>query len=210
MIDVDARHHNLSFLLGLAPMMLGCSVGVADDGNQFTSANPGTTPGDAGPATQGSSDGSGASVEDDTNGDADPDASASASVSVSVGNDDSTSDASASASVSVSVSVSVGDDGTSYGYTSADTGYIGGRACEAYAYVLAACYYGGDPAQAAMFLANCEEGIAYFEMYYGPACAAAFEESIVCISQLPCEQLPNYGMPGVCDMEAAAFSAACN
>lgn len=206
MIDVDARHHDLLFLLGLAPLALGCAVGVPDDGGQFTSANP-TPPGDA--SADSATDDEGDSAGSDTTGGMDASASASVSASVSVSASASDDGSSSDDGVSVSVSVSVGDDyGTTY---SATTGLPpGGSPCEAYAYVVAGCYYGGDPAQQAMLAANCEAGVAYYSMYYGPACGAAFEDTRACISQLSCQELPSYGTPGFCDMENAAFSAACS
>jgi hypothetical protein len=206
MIDVDARHHDLLFLLGLAPLALGCSVGVPDDGTNFTSANPSTPPGGdvtGDSATEGESD-----ADEGTTGAAEGSASASitASASASVGDDGSTSGVSASASLSVSASasVSVGDDyATSYGGPPP-----GGSPCEGYAYVVASCYYGGDPAEMAMLAENCEAGYAYYSMMYGPACGAAFEDTRACISMLSCQELAMYGM-GICDQEAAAFNAAC-
>jgi hypothetical protein len=212
MLDTDARHRDLLFLLGLAPLALGCAVGVSDDGPQFTSSYPGTPPGDDESAEDETTAGSGeGSAGDGATGQADDDASASASASVSVsaGDDGSTSGGSASASASVSVSVSASmDDGmTSYDYTSGMPP-PGGTPCEGYGYVIAACYYGGDPMAASTYATNCENGISYFAMYFGPACAVAFEESRACISQLSCQELMMYGA-GVCDMEEAAFQAAC-
>jgi hypothetical protein len=208
MTPVDARNHDLLFLLGLAPLALGCAVGVVDDGPQFTSVSPGSAPGEAGSAAE---DDTGGSAEDGSAGatsNVDDGMSASVSVSVSVSDDGSTSGASASASVSVSVSV--GNEATTdepYGYTTGGPPPYGSP-CEAYAYVIAACYYGGDPMAAANYAANCEYGISYFEMTFGPACAMAFEDSRACISQLSCQELMMYGN-GVCDVEQAAFDAAC-
>lgn len=210
MLDVDARHRDLLFLLGLGPLALGCSVGASDDGPQFTSSYPGTPPAEDDGSGDDASTGTGTGTGGGSSGAntiGDPDDGVSVSASVSVGDDGSTSGASASASASVSVSVSMGDDMTSYDYTSGGPP-PGGTTCEAYAYVIAACYYGGDPAMATAYAANCEAGISYFQMYFGPACAMAFEESRACISQLSCQELPMYGS-GVCDTEQAAFEAAC-
>jgi hypothetical protein len=202
MLDVDARHRDHLFLLGLAPLALACSVGVPDDGPSFTSTPPSTpSGGDAADDDTGEGTG-GSSAEGDTAG---PDDGMSVSVSASVGDDDTTSDGSASMSASVSVSVSVGDESTSYDYTSGPPPY--GSACEAYGYVWAACYYGGDPMAAAMETANCEEGLSYFSMM-GAACGMAFEDVIVCISELSCQELEMIGQ-GACDNEVAAFNVAC-
>lgn len=211
MLDVDARHRDLWFLLGLAPLALGCSVGASDDGPQFTSSYPGTPPGgEEGSAegdTGGGSGSGGGSSGANTIGD--PDDGVSVSASVSVGDDGSTSGASASASVSVSASASASATYgmTSYDYTSGGPP-PGGSGCQAYGYLLAGCYYGGDPAMAASFTQNCEMALAYYQLYYGPACASAFEEAVACLSQLSCQQLPMYGN-GLCDAEAQALAMTC-
>lgn len=208
MLDVDARHRDHLFLLGLAPLALACSVGVSDDGPTFTSTPPSTPPGDDDTADDDTGSGgntSGASAADDTFGG--PGDGTSASVSVSVGEESTSGEsASASMSASVSVSVSVGEESTSYDYTSGPT--PGGYGCEAYGYLFAACYYGGDPMAAAGFTMNCESLLQYYQSYYGPACAAAFEDAVACLSQLSCQQIPLYGQ-GVCVAEAQAMSVAC-
>ena len=56
---------------------------------------------------------------------------------------------------------------------------------------------------------NCEMVIAQFGMMYGPACAAAFEETRACISQLSCQELMMYGT-GTCVAEQNAFEASCS
>lgn len=211
MLDVDARHRDLLFLLGIGPLALGCSVGVPDDGPQFTSSYPGTPPADEGGSAEddaGTGTGSGGGSSG-ANTIGDPDDGVSVSASVSVGDDGSTSgaSASASASVSVSASVSMSDGMTSYDYTSGGPP-PGGTGCQAYGYLLASCYYGGDPAMAANFTSNCEALLSYYQMYYGPACAMAFEDAVACLSQLSCQQIPMYGN-GVCDAEAQAMGMAC-
>lgn len=209
MLDVDARHHDLLFLLGLAPLALGCAVGVPDDGPQFTSASPGTPPGGEEGSTEDAASGGtgsgGGSSGQNTIGDPDEGVSASASASMSASADDG-STSSASADASVSVSVSVGEDEVTTNDTAGPP--PGSSPCEGYAYVIAACYYGGDPTVAMMYTENCEYGLYYFGAVYGPACAAAFEDTRACISQLSCPELALYGM-GVCDAEQAAFEAAC-
>jgi hypothetical protein len=202
MLDLDARHRDHLFLLGLAPLALACSVGVPDDGPSFTSTPPSTpSGGDAADDDTGEGTG-GSSAEGDTAG---PDDGMSVSVSASVGDDDTTSDGSASMSASVSVSVSVGDESTSYDYTSGPM--PGGYGCEAYGYLFAACYYGGDPMMAANLTMSCEQLLQYYQNYYGPACAMAFEDSLACLTQLSCQQIPMY--QNFCQAEAQAFSVAC-
>lgn len=194
----DARHHDLMFLLGLAPLALGCAVGVADDGPTFTSAAPGTPPGDGASA---SDEDTSATSGQSTIGSPDDGESMSASA------DGTTSNGSASASASASASMSAGDGVTTYDYTSGGPP-PGGTTCEAYGYLLASCYAGGDPAAAAMYAESCEYAIYYYGAVYGPACGLAFEDTRVCISQLSCQQLPMFGA-GACDAELAAAMAAC-
>lgn len=207
MLDVDARHRDHLFLLGLAPLALACSVGVPDDGPSFTSTPPSTPPGDdaADDDTAEGTGTGGGTADGGTMGDG-PDDGMSASVSVSVG-DDTTSGASESASMSasVSVSVSVGEEGTSYDYTSGPM--PGGYGCEAYGYLFAACYYGGDPMMAASLTMSCEQLLQYYQSYYGPACAMAFEDALACLTQLSCQQIPMY--QNLCQAEAQGVSAAC-
>lgn len=185
--------------------MLG---GSPDDGPSFTSTPPSTPPGDDAAdddTGEGTGTGGGTAGGDTV---ADPDDGMSASVSVSVG-DDTTSGASASASdsmsASASVSVSVGDESTSYDYTSGPM--PGGYGCEAYGYLFAACYYGGDPMAAAGFTMSCEQLLEYYQSYYGPACAMAFEDALACLTQLSCQQIPMY--QNLCQAEAQGVSAAC-
>jgi hypothetical protein len=207
MLDVDARHRDHLFLLGLAPLALACSVGVPDDGPSFTSTPPSTpSGGDAADDDTGTGTGTGGgSADGDTNGG--PDDGMSVSVSVSVG-DDTTSGASsdASASMSASVSVSVGEEGTTYDYTSGPM--PGGYGCEAYGYLFAACYFGGDPMEAANLTMSCEQLLEYYQSYYGPACAMAFEDALACLTQLSCQQIPMY--QNFCQAEAQGVSAACS
>lgn len=202
MLDVDARHHDLLFLLGLAPLALGCSVGVPDEGPQLTSAAPGTPPGGDEAATEDAATGGtgsgGGSSGQNTIGEPDEGVSASASMSASA-DDGSTSSASAA-------SVSVGEDEVTTNDTVGPP--LGGSPCEGYAAVLAACYSYGDPMVEMMYIESCEYGLYYLGAAYGPACAVAFEDTRACISQLSCPELALYGM-GVCDAEQAAFEAAC-
>lgn len=203
MTDLDARHHDLLFLLGLAPMMaLGCSVGVPDDGNQFTTATP--SGGNPNPATSSASGetSEGSDDDGDTSG-ASASASASASVTASatVTASAGSSDDGASASASATVTASASDDGTTYGPPPyAD--------CQAYGDLIAMCYAGSNPMAAAAYAAYCEEALNGYETNYGPACAYAFSDMIACLSALSCAELRIFGM-GVCDAELAAFQGAC-
>ena len=210
MMDTDARHRDLLFLLGLAPLALGCSVGVPDDGPTFTSTPPSTPPGGGTAEDDGSEDDQEGGSAGGTSGSAEDGMSASVSVSVSVGDDGSTSGASASASMSASVSVSMGDDMGTYTYTSSYGPPPYGSSCDAYGYLIASCYYNGDPMMAAMVASNCEEGLSFYGMTYGPACGMAYEDMVACLSQLSCQQFETVGMPGApCGAEDAAFGQAC-
>jgi hypothetical protein len=172
---------NLLFLLTAAPMALplGCLVSVGDD----TSSNGdeiGETSGDGDTAGDGDGDTTG-DGDGDTSGDGDGDGDTSGD-----GDGDTTGDG----------------DGDTTGDGDGDTTGGGDTACTAYADLVETC--GGTAAEAYMY---CVDYSGFLYDNYGADCLAAYEDFLVCISELSCDE---FGGPDpFCETESAFVDSAC-
>ncbi len=223
----DDDRTNLWFLLSIAPLTLGCpgddavggdgSSGASSSGTttmtSLTSMGPGpvsTTSGADG--TGGSTGGSTSAATSSTGGSSSSgmpgESSSSSEATSSTGGSESTGGSGSSGSSgSTGGSGSSGGSSGSSGGSSESSGGSTGPAltpCEAYGATVSYCY---DPAEGAYAEMYCDQYQMYLAMNYGPACVAAFEDFIVCLSALTCPEFMG-GMP-VCVAEDAAFLAAC-
>lgn len=104
------------------------------------------------------------------------------------------------------VSVSVGEvssDPTNVSGTT-DTPPPTSEACAAYGDQVAECY---DLRSGAAATAYCIEALELYAQYYGAECLSAFEDFLVCLSSLSCEEFT--GPELVCQEENALVEQAC-
>jgi hypothetical protein len=203
--DIDIG--NLFFLLSIAPLAAGCPSDDTGEteGATGTSTGTGSTsieppPGDS--TTAAVDDTGTGTTSDATSSSAGPEdtgTSTSADTSSSSGGE------SSSSSGGESSSSSGGESSSSSGGESSSTTGSGQTPCEAYAAQIALCY--GDPTLEPIALMYCSESTAYYGMQYGAVCVAAFEDFLVCISNLSCMELMS-GMP-VCPAEGMALQMEC-
>lgn len=105
-----------------------------------------------------------------------------------------------------SVSVSVGEvssDPTNVSATTDAPPPIS-EACTAYGEQVAECY---DPRTGASATAYCTEVLELYAQYYGAECLSAFEDWLVCLSSLSCEEFT--GPDPVCQEENQLVEQAC-
>jgi hypothetical protein len=186
---IDDRHANVSFLLSLCSLAAGCAVG---GDNPVTSGPPVVDPttdgGDTEPADTGSGADTGTSVAE-------------------VDGPQPTDDGPPPGTTTDEPPA----DSTTGEYACDQAPMVGAisQACIAYTAASNECFYEGGltPECIAAYEAWCQYYLDKDTTMYGDACGAAVEDFLVCLSQLPCEQLAD--MVDDCPEQLMALDTAC-
>lgn len=182
---MDVRTNNQLFLIGLASLSMGCSVG-ADNGGTI-----GPTPV---PGTSGGSNTSGGNTTDPATGG--PSSATSTTGNTTTG------------PMTTSMGPEPGSDTSSSGYGYDETSYAttsgnyGDEICAVYGMLIAQCY--NDPGLEAEAADYCLGQLASFEAQGALQCASAFEDYMACLGSLTCVE---YMAPVPCPAEDQALEA---
>lgn len=188
MPSYSIRLQNLMFLLSAAPLAIACPADGDDDTDASdggSSSSPTTT------TTMSTTNGTtpGTTMTDDASADS---GSADDSTSADTGTTDATSEGSQTEAT----------DDTS-GDSDATTGGLS-PVCEAYAALITMCYTRREGVAAGDV---CVEYLGYLYATYGAACLGAYEDLLVCLSALTCQEFTD-PRPG-CPDETLAAETAC-